>query len=95
MRLALSLFGERPASEPLWSAIEAAIVAPLEAEGAGDMVPTAAQRAEIMDVVAAPESRRAMSAQLLDDWVAAIGSYNGAASYLAKVVHAADTFAAK
>jgi membrane-bound lytic murein transglycosylase B len=29
------------------------------------------------------------------DWVAAIGSYNGAASYLAKVVHAADTFAAK
>jgi len=28
------------------------------------------------------------------DWVAAIGSYNGAASYLAKIVHAADTFAA-
>ncbi|MGK9147549.1 lytic murein transglycosylase [Plantibacter flavus] len=27
------------------------------------------------------------------DWVAAIGSYNGAASYLAKIVHAADTFA--
>ena len=32
----------------------------LEAEGAGDVVPTAAQRAAIMDVVAAPESRRAM-----------------------------------
>lgn len=28
------------------------------------------------------------------DWVAAIGSYNGAASYLQKIVHAADTFAA-
>ncbi|MET3511330.1 lytic transglycosylase domain-containing protein [Plantibacter flavus] len=28
------------------------------------------------------------------DWIAAIGSYNGAASYLQKVVHAADTFAA-
>ncbi|XUK61034.1 SLT-2 domain-containing protein [Plantibacter sp. RU18] len=28
------------------------------------------------------------------DWIAAIGSYNGAASYLEKIVHAADTFAA-
>lgn len=29
------------------------------------------------------------------DWIAAIGSYNGATSYLDKVVHAADTFATK
>ncbi len=78
MRLALTMFGRRPASEPLWSSIEAAIVAPLEAEGAGDVVPTAAQRAAIMDVVAAPESRRAMSAQLFDDWVAAIADRVGA-----------------
>lgn len=78
MRLALSVFRERPDDEPLWSAIEAAVVAPLEAEGAGGVVPTAAQRATIMDVVAAPESRQAMSAHLVDDWVAAIADRVGA-----------------
>ncbi|AFM15960.1 transcriptional regulator [Mycolicibacterium chubuense NBB4] len=77
MRLSLDLFRQRPAGEPLWSAIEAAVIAPLEAEGAGGAVPTAQQRAVILDVLLTPESRVALSKQLFADWVAAIGERVG------------------
>ena len=77
MRLSLDVFRQRPAGEPLWSAIEAAVIAPLEAEGAGGAVPTAQQRAVILDVLLTPESRVALSKQLFADWVAAIGERVG------------------
>jgi len=39
-RQSLAAFRERPADEPLWSAITEAMLAPLEAEGAADVRPT-------------------------------------------------------
>src|SRR3954470_11061082 len=41
MRQSLAVFRARPANEPLWSAITEAVLAPLEAEGAADIRPTA------------------------------------------------------
>jgi len=78
MRLALSVFAQRPQTEPLWAAVEAAVLAPLEAEGAGGVVPTAAQRSALVDLLLAPETRLAMSTQLFEDWVAAIAERSGA-----------------
>jgi AcrR family transcriptional regulator len=78
MQLSLDLFRQRPDSEPLWTAIETAVLAPLDEEGVGHTIPTAAQRAAIMDVLLAPESRLALSKQLFEDWVTAIAERTGA-----------------
>jgi len=78
MRLALRHFRERPADEPLWSAIAESVIAPLEAEGAADVVPTDQQRAEIRKVLMAPEARIALSKQLFEEWVAAVAERVGA-----------------
>jgi AcrR family transcriptional regulator len=78
MRLSLNEFCDRPADEPLWTAIAESVVAPLEAEGAAGVIPTAQQRAAILDVLRAPESRLALSKQLFEDWVRAIAERVGA-----------------
>jgi AcrR family transcriptional regulator len=78
MRLSLNEFRDRPADEPLWTAIAESVVAPLEAEGAAGVIPTAQQRAAILDVLRAPESRLALSKQLFEDWVGAIAERVGA-----------------
>lgn len=77
MRRSLELFRERPAEEPLWSAITEAVLEPLEAEGAAEMLPTRAQLAEIRKVLLAPEMRAAASKELFADWVVAIAERTG------------------
>lgn len=77
MERSLSAFRERPADEPLWTAITEAILEPLAAEGAVGVLPTHGQLAEIRKVVLAPEMRVTISKKLFADWVAAIAERTG------------------
>ena len=72
MERSLLAFRERPADEPLWTAISVAILEPLEAEGVVGVLPTHEQLAEIRKVVLAPEMRATISKNLFADWVVAI-----------------------
>jgi AcrR family transcriptional regulator len=72
MQRSLAVFRERPADEPLWTAITEAILEPLEAEGAVGLLPTDEQLAEIRKVVLAPEMRVTISKKLFAHWVEAI-----------------------
>ena len=77
MERSLLAFRERPADEPLWTAIAEAILEPLEAEGVVGVLPTREQLAEIRKVVQAPEMRVTMSKKLFADWVVAIAERTG------------------
>jgi AcrR family transcriptional regulator len=77
MRHSIAALRERPAGEPLWTAITEAVLEPLEAEGAAEMVPTPRQLAEIRKIVLAPETRMAMSKELIRRWVDAIAERTG------------------
>jgi AcrR family transcriptional regulator len=77
MRESLVAFQERPADEPLWSAITEAVLAPLEAEGAADVRPTHEELAEIRDLLSARDLRAALSRDLVADWVDAIAERIG------------------
>ena len=71
-RQSLAAFRERPADEPLWSAITEAMLQPLEAEGAADMRPTPGELAVIRELLSARDLRAAMTRELFADWVDAI-----------------------
>ena len=76
-RQSLAIFRERPADEPLWTAITEAMLAPLEAEGAADMRPTPGELAVIRDLLSARDLRAALTRDLLTDWVEAIAERTG------------------
>ena len=77
MQRSLEVFRGRPVDEPLWTAITAAVLEPLETEGAAGLVPTRKELAEVRKVVLAPEMRIAMSKKLFADWVMAIAARTG------------------
>ena len=77
MRQSLAVFRERPADEPLWSAITEAFLAPLEAEGAADARPTSAELVALRDLLAARDMRAALTKDLFADWVDAIAERTG------------------
>jgi AcrR family transcriptional regulator len=77
MRRSLAAFRERPADEPLWSAITESVLAPLEAEGAADVRPTAEELAVIRDLLSARDMRAALTRDLFADWVDAIAERTG------------------
>lgn len=76
-RQSLAAFRERPADEPLWSAITESMLQPLEAEGAMDMRPTPDELAVIRELLSAREMRAALTKDLFDDWVDAIAERTG------------------
>jgi AcrR family transcriptional regulator len=76
-RRSLATLRQRPRDEPLWSAISAALLGPLEAEGAEDFLPNAAQQAELRKVVLAPEVRTAISKEVFAEWVDVIADRTG------------------
>jgi AcrR family transcriptional regulator len=76
-RQGLAAFRERPADEPLWSAITEAMLAPLEAEGAVDVRPTPEELAVIRGLLAARDLRAALTRDLFADWVEAIAQRTG------------------
>jgi AcrR family transcriptional regulator len=77
MRQSLAAFQERSADEPLWSAITAAFLAPLEAEGAADVRPTSAELVALRDLLSARDMRAALTKDLFADWVEAIAERTG------------------
>lgn len=77
-RQSLAAFRERPAGEPLWSAITEAMLAPLEAEGAADVRPTPEELVVLRDLLSARDLRAALTKDLLADWVEAIAQRTGA-----------------
>jgi AcrR family transcriptional regulator len=76
-RQSLAAFRERPADEPLWSAITEAMLAPLEAEGAMDVRPTHEELVVIRDLLTAKDLRAALTKGLFSDWVEAIAQRTG------------------
>ncbi|WP_328411697.1 TetR/AcrR family transcriptional regulator [Nocardia sp. NBC_00403] len=67
----------RPAGEPLWSAIGAAVLEPLEADGVGAAPPTTEQLSMVRELLDAPETRIAVSKGVFDDWVEVIAERTG------------------
>ena len=76
-RQSLAIFRERPADEPLWTAITESMLAPLEAEGAMDMRPTPDELAVIRELLAARDLRAVLTRDLFADWVDAIAERTG------------------
>jgi len=76
-RQSLAAFLERPADEPLWSAITHAMLAPLEAEGAAGVRPTPDELIVLRDLLSARDLRAALTKDLFTDWVEAIARRTG------------------
>ena len=77
MRLSINAFRDRPAGEPLWTAITETVLEPLVAEGAEGKAPTAAQLAEVRKLSTAVELRTALYKELSTEWVEAIAERTG------------------
>ncbi|BBY17369.1 TetR family transcriptional regulator [Mycolicibacterium litorale] len=77
MRQSLAAFRQRPAEEPLWSAVTEAMLAPLQAEGAMNVAPTAGEVAVIRELLSARDLRAALTKDLFADWVDAIAERTG------------------
>lgn len=77
VRRSLDALRHRPAEEPLWAAVTAAVLEPLEAEGAADIVPSSAQLAEVRKVVLAPQAKVAVTRGAFADWVAVVAARTG------------------
>jgi AcrR family transcriptional regulator len=78
-RQSLAAFRERPADEPLWSAITEAMLQPLEAEGAADIrpTPTHEELVVIRELLSVRDLRAALTRDLFTDWVDAIAERTG------------------
>jgi AcrR family transcriptional regulator len=76
-RRSLAVLRQRPAGEPLWTAVTAALLEPLQAEGAEDFLPNTAQQAELRKLVLASEIRMAVSKEVFAEWVDEIAQRTG------------------
>ncbi|HXY66893.1 MAG TPA: TetR family transcriptional regulator [Mycobacterium sp.] len=76
-RRSLAMLRQRPPDEPLWSAVTAALLEPLEAEGAEDFLPSTAQQAELRKILLASEVRMAVSKEVFAEWVDEIARRTG------------------
>jgi AcrR family transcriptional regulator len=77
IRKSIVLLRARPANEPLWAAITASLLEPLESEGVGEEVPTPEQLVDLQKLLLAPGIRAALSKELFDEWVVAIAERTG------------------
>lgn len=77
VRRGLAALRQRPADEPLWSAITAAVLEPLEADGDLTVPPDPAQLTELRKLLLAPEARMAVSKEVFADWVRGIADRTG------------------
>jgi AcrR family transcriptional regulator len=73
----LAILRDRPADEPLWTAITAAALIPLEAEGAADHPPTPEQLAVIRELLDAPQTQAVVSKVIAEDWVEVVAARTG------------------
>jgi AcrR family transcriptional regulator len=77
VRRSLVAFRERPADEPLWSAIVAAVLEPLEIDGIGGTLPSLVELAEARKVLLAPEARLSISKDAVGGWIEAVAVRTG------------------
>jgi AcrR family transcriptional regulator len=77
VRRSLAALQERPADEPLWEAIIASLLEPLQIDGAENVVPSPAQLAEVRKLLLAPQARMAVSKEVFADWVEVIAERTG------------------
>ena len=64
MLRSVALLLARPADEPLWAAVTAAILEPFAADGDQNVAPSRAQLAELRKLLAVPEIQAAMSKEV-------------------------------
>ena len=77
MRRSLKVFRERPADEPLWTAITESVLDPLVAEMGEDYAPTRQQLDKLVELSMAIEVRNALANNLMAEWVQAIAERTG------------------
>ncbi|MFW3112174.1 TetR family transcriptional regulator [Mycobacterium haemophilum DSM 44634] len=82
MRRSLAVLRQRPADEPLWTAITYAVLEPLEADfgdgpGSKSRVPSRRELAEVRKLVGNPQVRNAVPQQLFDEWLEVIAQRTG------------------
>ncbi|MFC9439829.1 TetR/AcrR family transcriptional regulator [Nocardia sp. NPDC057030] len=77
IRRSLTILRERPADEPLWTAITAAMLEPLEADRTQFTPPSPAQLAEIRKLFDVPELRHALFREISDEWLELIAERTG------------------
>jgi hypothetical protein len=73
---------ERPADEPLWTSITAAVLAPLEedfsdTDSEENKIPSRAELGEIRKLLMRPEIRDAANKELFDEWLEVIAERTG------------------
>ncbi|GAA5059594.1 TetR/AcrR family transcriptional regulator [Nocardia callitridis] len=76
-RLGLAVLRERPADEPLWDSIAAALVRPLEIENRATTAPEPAHLIEVRKLFASPEIRAIIARNNIADWATAIAERTG------------------
>jgi AcrR family transcriptional regulator len=82
MRRGLAVLRQRPADEPLWTAITHAVLEPLEADfgdvhGDENRVPSRRELAEVRKLVLSPQVRNAVPQHLFDEWLEVIAERTG------------------
>jgi AcrR family transcriptional regulator len=82
MRRGLAVLRQRPADEPLWTAIECAVLEPLaadfgDAHGDENRVPSRQELAEVRKLLMNPLVRNAVPQQLFDEWLTVIAERTG------------------
>jgi AcrR family transcriptional regulator len=82
MRRSVAELRQRPADEPLWTAITLSLLQPLEedfADAGGDenRVPSRQELVEVRKLLMNPQIRSAVSSDLYDEWVEAIAGRTG------------------
>ena len=81
LRRSIAELRERPATEPLWTAITESVLIPLEQDfaesGAEDGLPTRDELVEVRKLLMSPEIRGAVGRALVEEWIAAIAERTG------------------
>jgi AcrR family transcriptional regulator len=82
MRRSVAELRQRPADEPLWTAITRAVLTPLEEDFADfdadeNWVPSRQELAEVRKLLMSPQIRGAMSRDLFDEWREVIAERTG------------------
>jgi AcrR family transcriptional regulator len=82
MRRSVAELRQRPADEPLWTAIAHAVLTPLEedfadCDGDENWVPSRKELAEVRKLLMSPQIRCAMSRDLFDEWRKVIAERTG------------------
>lgn len=82
LRRSIEMLRQRPADEPLWTSVTAAVLAPLEddfldADSDENRVPSRTELAEIRKLLMRPEFRDGLHKELFDEWIVAIAERTG------------------